>query len=494
MSQRSEDSGGEVSQESRADRLDSAQATTHTQGPRRRWLPGSPDIAALFLPPERRWCGALGYLLVLVVTSSVAFLRIGSLAWRGRVWAEDGNLFLQQALTHGSLRSFATPYAGYVHAVPRTLVGLVHLFPLSWAGVLLCVAAALVQGWVATIGFIVISAHSRGRVIPCIGAIALAAAPLGIETIDNVANLQWYLWFGASIALLVDSKGWLVPVVAVTVAAAVASSPFGFTVIVIAGLRMLVKPDRRSMTYLLVCVAAAVFQIYGMISAPPRQTDPAWRSTIPGGYLHRVLGDAVFGIAHYRTPDGTSPVPGIATIALLVLAGAVLWYRARTRSLVVPAMLLLLSIVTFLPPPILNWQPLDIWANASRYYVAPALFLLTGLALLADSLITPTVRSTASGSQDDAETAPEVRRRPTGVAISSLLAVAILVCVGYGVGSTWIHTARHRDVPPMQRWSTIVDQQAKSCESKPAAAPVQLPISPAGWTLQLNCAQLLHAQ
>jgi hypothetical protein len=75
-------------------------------------------LAALYpLVPVAR--PALLSPLVFLLGTAVALLRL-SLHDLDTLWAEDGALFLLDALEHGTAETVARPYSGYLHAYPAS--------------------------------------------------------------------------------------------------------------------------------------------------------------------------------------------------------------------------------------------------------------------------------------------------------------------------------------------------------------------------------------
>ena len=74
--------------------------------------------------PSRRevLTGALGVLALAIV----AGMRASAVTTT--MWAEDGRVFLGDALGHGSLRSLFRGYNGYSHVVPRLVAAVAALF------------------------------------------------------------------------------------------------------------------------------------------------------------------------------------------------------------------------------------------------------------------------------------------------------------------------------------------------------------------------------
>ena len=84
-----------------------------------------------------------------VAASAIQVARAaGRPAWRV-VWAEDGTIFLQQALDQSFAQALGTTYAGYLHVVPRLLAEPAALLPLSAAAAWLAIASAAVASLLA---------------------------------------------------------------------------------------------------------------------------------------------------------------------------------------------------------------------------------------------------------------------------------------------------------------------------------------------------------
>lgn len=71
-------------------------------------------------------------LLVSIFISVLVFFRAPHEFINPQLWAEDGTVFLSQAHTLG-LQSIVTPYAGYLHVLPRTVAFFANFFPLESA-------------------------------------------------------------------------------------------------------------------------------------------------------------------------------------------------------------------------------------------------------------------------------------------------------------------------------------------------------------------------
>jgi hypothetical protein len=97
------------------------------------------------------------FLMVCFLVLLVLFIRIGDINFTdGKyIWAEDGNVFINQAFSLG-WESIFTPYAGYIHLYPRLvsffavkfdLIYLPTIFFLAWTiAVLYC--SLVIYEWI----------------------------------------------------------------------------------------------------------------------------------------------------------------------------------------------------------------------------------------------------------------------------------------------------------------------------------------------------------
>lgn len=105
-----------------------------------------------------------------------------------RLWAEDGNLFLVGWYAHG-LITFVTPYAGYLHLVPRLTAAMSDLLPQLWTLWWFTIVSVGMATWSASILFRTLGGGLAGG----IAAAALLLAPGWQETVGTVTNLQWMM-------------------------------------------------------------------------------------------------------------------------------------------------------------------------------------------------------------------------------------------------------------------------------------------------------------
>jgi hypothetical protein len=423
--------------------------------------------------------------VVFVLGSVIAFLRWGPSSTSGRLWAEDGSIFLQQAHTNGPLRSIWTQYGGYLSVGPRLAAAAVYVFPLSWQGVLLHVAAAVVTGAVAGVAYVATAGHVPPRFARLLIAACVVAVPVGPEVTGNIANLQWFLVFGAIVALFWVPRGragWCV--LGALIFIAVTSSPFGAVIVAAALIRLAVQRSRASLIIATTSLVALVIQLVAMVEAPSR-TDTVDKhpaaARLARGYINRVLGDGVFGVGRFSGPVHTSAVAGLAVFAAGAVLLALIVLARRSSILVFVGPLLVLSFATYLLPVILGSAPVENPFADSRYYVTPSLFLETALIALVGTAVRRVTRSNDSASSRFA--------LGPGVWIARGIAVFIVVSLAFGLSVSY-YNGSYGGRNKGETWAGAVAAARHECSGKASNTPVVLPILPAGWFVRLSCAQV----
>ncbi len=130
-------------------------------------------------------------LWVLVALAALMFLRKPHTLLAPQLWAEDGSIFLNEQDQLG-LRAFVTPYAGYLHTLPRIIAWLsAHLFDPAWW-------PAFYNGTAFVIWVVVLARLFSPRFAfpgkPWL-ALAFLFVPHTGEVLFNVTNLQWLTAF-----------------------------------------------------------------------------------------------------------------------------------------------------------------------------------------------------------------------------------------------------------------------------------------------------------
>jgi hypothetical protein len=406
--------------------------------------------------------------IVLLGAFVLAWLRIGSSGPRGVLWAEDGAVFLTRSYTSRIDQAFLEPYAGYVQAVPRTFTEFASWFPPTWQGTVITASASLLVALAALTVFLVVVSHTR-RIAPAVlGAVAVAAVPLGFETVVNLANVQWYWWAAGLLAMLWAPRSQAAQgCQAAALLLTNVLSPFGLTATALAFVVAALTRSRRAGLVALAGVVGAGIQLSVMLNAERGKelADSVRPADLMLGYVRWVIGDGFLGARRHdlATTPPSALAGAVIGIALLALAFAVC--RTDPFRVAVTAVLWVGSFACYAVPVVLNGTDLRSPVADARYYVTPAILLLTSTAMLA-----------ASAWQRSALPPPVARVLVAGLAAASV----------FGLGTSWQIAASdpRRDAPG---WAELVDDAVEIC---PPGATVQVPIQPPPFVVSAPCAEL----
>jgi len=453
----------------------------------------------------------IGMLVIaLVVTGLGAIARQVAIPEYRTVWAEDGQVFGQCAMTDPSpLSCLLAPYDGWIHIVPRMLAAVAVALPperFSYSVTLLAAAAA---GVAAVLVARAIVDATGSRVAAVAGAVGLTLIhPAGMEVAGNVTNLHWML-FVASLAVI--ACGWLGHRIdaldGALIVLTIASSPFGLVIVAFLVVDRLLRG--RLLDPLLGIAAAMTIVQLAVALTSPRNKVPdvpvtilapvAWwwqdvvltgpfggRSTVPDAVVTVALIAALIVLGRRAMRADRAPSDGadqgVQELAAAARSGRPWHHRLIAR--VPPAWFGPLAIVALVAS-----GAAEFWAatylnrhDAPRYTYAPVAILVV-TAFLAIAL----AARPGSGGRDRGELTPPRMPLSGGVVI---VAVASLVAIGF-VQDFRLRTAASRgpDYPAEFRG------QATVCGAGAVEAVVQLsprPTTqvPTTWHLRIPCTRI----
>ena len=187
--------------------------------------------------------------LIVAVATVLQLARQAAVSAWDTVWAEDGSVFLADALEHPFFSTLFEPHGGYLHLVPRLVAGLAASLPLELAAPTFNVVSALVVSLLAAFVYLAsankLQARSSRLALSTLVALLPAA---GSELLGNAANLHFYLIFACFWALLwrSDSRGALGARVAVVLATTL-SDPLAVLLAPLALADALARRSRRAL-------------------------------------------------------------------------------------------------------------------------------------------------------------------------------------------------------------------------------------------------------
>lgn len=411
------------------------------------------------------------------------------------IWAEDGHLFLTAALNFDQpLELLFAPAGKYMHAAPRIVAMIVSARPLPEAAWLFATLSAVIVAALSVFVFV-----ASKPLLPSPGARALLAAmmvllaPANVESLNNAANLHYFLGFAAFWGLLAQPTSWPGSVVAsLVVAVAALSDP---VTLVLAPLAALPLVRRWHAKRLLVAGAFLIaLAAHGVVwltaDGPGRYADPSVpaavqqqlqrRSFAPQSYGDSSLGDfaPLYGLRVVGSIWGGNDLlerawsswgAAAAYLGLIgVLALAVIGARRRGLKARWRVAIFLVYSVLFFVVPVgirgtehLRSPPGVLSLAGSRYVLIPALLLLVGIAVCVEA------------SRNE---------RPWARALRVALGAAVLT-----VALTDLRDPNLRSLGPV--WSAELAESVERCPR--TTSYVEVPITPPeGFNVLASCSRI----
>lgn len=329
----------------------------------------------------RRRTAPVGYLAGIAVCLVLLVITPSGRAKWDSMYAEDGGIFLPDALRRSWPGVLIHPYAGYMHLVPRLVGGIAALVPIGLAPVVFTGASMLIRAVLAAFVFKASEHHLGGPAFRLLAAAAFIAVPAG-ETRDNIANIHWYLIAAAFWAVLWRPRSWPGAATAtVVVIAAVDSDPLTLALVPLVLLRLLTLRGWRDHLVSIGFAAAAGLQLYVALSAGGLKRPGYPWTAMPGIAAARVVLPLVAG----RSTDAALTGSGLfvaAAAILIVLAWPGLTAGAPQRIVVLAAIVVGAGLTAVM------WQhaghavahPSRTLVGDSRYAVTPTILLVSAVA------------------------------------------------------------------------------------------------------------------
>jgi hypothetical protein len=391
------------------------------------------------------------------------------------LWAEDGARFAVDALRDSFWSNLVTPYGGYLHTVPRLIAEPLSLLPLSALAPGIAVVVAILRAGIAMLVFAASGGHLRWLPVRVVHAALVVVLPAGnSEALGNLANLHWFLLYGAFWALLWRPASRAANIVAaVVVLLAALSSALVLLLFPLALLR-LALPDWRDRYAAIGFGVGAVVQAVAMLNASrvPYADDPVDPVQLLLASILR--GPVVTFVGSEATPHvyprfGNLVLLAAVLLALVPIVAGLLGGARPHRFLILLAagysgLILVLNLVVNWTPALQVQHPLVVQIS-QRYSVAPDLFLCTAIAAGLDLLPT--------------------RRWARNTVLATRVAVAAVLFVSF---AAHLRLGPRLDGLP---WNTSVANARQQCAT--GAPDAMLVHEPAGWFFIVPC-QLVDAK
>ena len=404
----------------------------------------------------------LGLLFVAAMTA-ISISRVGGPGALDSVWAEDGAVFYQATFHHSFFSALFTPNNGYLEFLPRFLMGLVSLLPVSRAAAAIALTGTVLSSAMALLVYHASAEHIRSRVLRATLAIVTALPVFGAgEISNNIVNLQWFLLYVTFWMLVWNPQAVGRRAVAAAVLfLAVSSDPiptFFLTPILLA--RLWCRPWRESRWQVYGVAAGLVFQglamLHGGDDNPRKLTTDFSLGFAGNGYTKDVLGQALVSPKELAqlglTSTWIAPTIGVVLLAI-ALVGAGLLFSSRGLF---AALCLGTSVV------LSAFLVMSAGASLPRYAEAPVLLLITAFAVLADT--------------------NDFGRVPV-TALCVLLALNLFA--NFPVGTDQLRAQ-------FPSWFAQVKDGKHGCEHDAARSTVRVQTAPgSGWAVKVPCSALV---
>ncbi len=411
--------------------------------------------------------GVAGFLILL--------FRVPPGSW-DVLWAEDGRIFLTGAYAEGP-GVILTPYAGYLHVVPRLIAWFISVLPIDAAAVVTTITTAALTATLAVGVFVMAEYRVRTVAVRIAIWLSFVALPIaGSELADSFCNLHWYLITAAFLALCAvpRNRGALIAQ-GLMVAAAVLCDPLALVLTPVIVLRLILLRE-RALPIAFVCAAALQLTItlLAPVLGSPRELSMAHPglATLLDVYAGRVTVPAVFGVNLSILLARHLPwALGGLTLAALTAAVIAVAVRNGHRRFAAAG----LAIGSFGFSSVVYWVQWGTLAGfgafdftgGTRYNTVPAWLILWAALLAADGLASAAWRHRRSG---------------LAIGLAALIVIAIPVVADYHFSDVRAGTVD---------WSVQVQTARDSCRADPANS-VEFAVAPSRFVgVRMSCRTLL---
>ncbi|MEX2106813.1 MAG: hypothetical protein WD810_07930 [Solirubrobacterales bacterium] len=415
-------------------------------------------------------------LAVLALAIVLQLFRAGPSFALGTVWAEDGPIFLQRAISEGFTSTVFSPYAGYLVLMPRLIGEVGALVPLRDAAAALALVSASVVAISGLVVWYASAAHLPNPILRGTLVAATILAPVAsLEAVTSGTYVAWYMLFATFwILLWRPSKTWVAGLAALFVLATALSTPGVWYFAPLAALRALAARDRRDVLIVGSFALGAAIQVPVVALGNETIVEPTWSNDIWVSYVQRVVDGAALGEHLGGEAWATWGWPFLILLLVCMSAGFAFGFmRATTPARWFAAIALPTSVLMFLGSAYqraagtaLKWLPDAYSGFGGRYAIVPALLLVSVALVLVSQSKRP-------------RSGPKALPWPS-MAAACVVLVTIATSLDLSEGTA-------RGTPS---WGDALNDATLACEAK-RLPEVKVATSPPGWTVIVPCDRLI---
>jgi hypothetical protein len=430
-------------------------------------------------PTLKRWEVGLSVGALLAIAVVLQLARMGWSASLNSLWAEDGPIYMQEALNQSFWHAIFSTYATYLVLVPRLIAEVASLAPLTDVPAAVSILSGLVVGLSGLAVWHAAAAHVRNPYLRGTLVVLTVLSPVaGLESLDSAAYVPWYMLFASFWLLLwrpATMRGAVLGGAFILLTGL--STPGLWFFAPLAALRMLALRGSRDLAIVGGYAIGAAVQIPILALTDETAVEPLWTADIWTSFLQRVVDGAPFGLRIGGEAWSHLGWPFLIVLTVALAVGLAVGLRHATpgarylTAIAIPTSLLMfvVSLYQRAVGTEMVWPEGLSNAAGSRYSIVPALlFVSAGLALLDSRLH---------------------RRSPAPQRLLWPVAATMAV-LGLAVAAAfYVRDLETRGIPP---WDAALDSAAIACRGE-ALTDVAVPTSPPGFGIQLPCDQVTSA-
>jgi hypothetical protein len=437
--------------------------------------------AARPLPPRK-----VGLAIVAVLSGTVVSLaRTRGPGSFNTIWAEDGSFFLSDAYNARFVDVVGIPVNGYWVIGSRILAEFASQFPVRWSVGVMAVEAASMASLLALFVYVASGPHLRHPALRLLAAVPVALGWVGVGYVENnVATLQFPLVYALFWALLwVPATRWgkLAAIVVVLVAAF--NTPLVIVFAPLALARLVMRRDWFTASLFTTLSAGIALQFGGLAlgwstrTIGTRRYSPIWAVE---DYLSKVPATALFGEkwTFDRITQGVCPQfivthtgehRGLVVLSWVVLAAVVaVGVRVGRPAWTLAALAAVHSIALYCT------SIMTLGCTASRYFFAPALLLLAGMA----AMLRPRAETASTGTPPATGNGALTQTGRLSAAALALITLTAVVCAAN----------LRTDTPRSMYGDRFSDQlQAAREQCRNPNTPFSVIFTEGLWSMTINC-------
>ena len=348
--------------------------------------------------------------------SGLQLLRVWSIQPLERLYGEDSFVFLAGAENHDAFSALTTTYNGYLQTSSRLVAEAAAKLPVDWWAGAMAICGALIVTGCAFVVWRTSVPYVRDRYLrAALAAMVILLGVAGPDVLGNVVNTIWFIAVACFWLLLWRPPNQIAATLTgVVLCLGALSTPAVLFLVPIWVMRSVAARDRRDLAIVLGFAIGAAVQLgfsadlvrFGSGDEVRTYTSPFysahhWDWNLIPAYLQRAVGGAVGGESVTGTLWVALGWPFLGVLVILLVAIVVWAFRTPATRVIVP-LTVAISVALFLVSGYFRWNLGGsgfFWpsgtstSTGSRYFITPALLLLTAVFMQVDAGLRASARS-----------------------------------------------------------------------------------------------------